>query len=123
VLNGGGSVVGMISDFDLIGKRGRVVQEIMSTEVISVSPNTDLEEIGRILTSRHIRRLPVVEAGKLVGVVSRGDLVRRIAQHWTCNACGATEYGASEPERCASCGADGRQFALTDEPPMMYRDM
>lgn len=123
VLDEHGSVVGMVSDFDLIGKRGLVVEEIMSTEVISVSPDTDLDEIGRILTSRHIRRLPVVQAGKLVGVVSRGDLVRRIVQHWTCNGCGAAEYGAEAPERCASCGADGSAFSLTDEPPMMYRDM
>src|SRR5579872_875696 len=86
VLDPGGAVVGMISDFDLIGKQGRLVRDIMSTEVISVSPNTDLDEIGHILTGRHIRRLPVVHAGTLVGVVSRGDLVRRIAQRWICNA-------------------------------------
>ena len=123
VLDPAGSVVGMISDFDVIGKRGRVVSDIMTTAVISVSPDTDLDQIGHILTSRHVRRLPVVEAGRLVGIVSRGDLIRRIAQRWVCSVCGAVERGSERPERCTSCGAEGARIALEDVPPMMYRDM
>jgi CBS domain-containing protein len=123
VLDEGGSVVGMISDFDVIGKHGRVVSDIMTTQVISVSPDTDLDEIGHILTGQRIRRLPVVLAGKLVGVVSRGDVVKRIAQRWTCGVCGALERGPLAPSRCSSCSADGSNFTLVDEPPMMYRDM
>jgi CBS-domain-containing membrane protein len=123
VLDGAGSVIGMISDFDVIGKQGRLVSDIMTTQVISVSPDTDVDEIGHILTGRHIRRLPVVQAGKLVGVVSRGDLIKRIAQRWTCIVCGALEYGPTAPDNCAGCGADSDKFSLVDEPPMMYRDM
>ena len=123
VVDAAGSVVGMVSDFDVIGKRGRVVSDIMTTEVISVSPDTDMEQIGHILTGRHVRRLPVVEAGRLVGIVSRGDLIRRIAQRWVCSVCGAVERGADRPDRCTSCGAEGSRITLEDVPPMMYRDM
>jgi CBS domain-containing protein len=123
VLDESGSVVGMISDFDVIGKHGRVVGDIMTTQVISVSPDTDLDEIGNILTGQRIRRLPVVLAGKLVGVVSRGDVIKRIAQRWTCGVCGALERGPLAPTQCSSCSADGNNFMLVDEPPMMYRDM
>jgi CBS domain-containing protein len=125
VLDEHGSVIGMISDFDLIGRheRGRAVGDIMTRQVISVSPDTDLAEIGHILTAKHIRRLPVVQGNMLVGVVSRGDLIRRIAQRWICNACGSEEFGPSQPERCPSCGADSSSFYQVDAPPMMYRDM
>jgi len=123
VLDEGGAVVGMVSDFDVIGKQGRLVRDIMTTQVISVSPDTDLDEIGNILTGKHIRRLPVVQAGTLVGVVSRGDVIKRIAQRWTCAVCGAVERGPLAPASCPSCAADGSQFTLVDEPPMMYRDM
>lgn len=125
VLDEQGSVIGMISDFDVIGKhaQGRVVGDIMTRQVISVSPTTDLDEIGHILTARHIRRLPVVQGSLLVGVVSRGDLIRRIAQRWICNACGTEEFGPIKPERCISCGADSSNFYQVDAPPMMYRDM
>ncbi|MDB5059437.1 MAG: domain containing rane protein [Chloroflexi bacterium] len=123
VLDAAGSVIGMISDFDVIGKQGRLVSDIMTTQVISVSPDTDLDEIGHILTGKHIRRIPVVHAGKLVGVVSRGDLIQRIAQRWTCTVCGALDHGSIAPDHCAGCGADSSKFSLVDEPPMMYRDM
>lgn len=123
VLDDGGAVVGMISDFDVIGKRGPLVRDIMTTQVISVSPDTDLDEIGNILTGKHIRRLPVVLAGKLVGVVSRGDVIKRIVQRWTCGVCGSVERGPMAPSECPSCAAGGSQFTLVDEPPMMYRDM
>lgn len=118
-----GSVIGMISDFDVIGKRGSTVSDIMTTQVVSVSPDTDLDEVGLILTSRHIRRLPVVHAGHLVGIVSRGDLIKRIAQRWVCSVCGSFERGATPPDRCPNCGAGASAFSLEDEPPMMYKDM
>lgn len=123
VLDGGGAVVGMISDFDVIGKRGRQVNDIMTTQVISVSPDTDLDEIGHILTSRQIRRLPVVQAGHLVGIVTRGDLIKRIAQRWVCSACGFSMHGPQPPAQCENCGADPGSISLEEEPPMMYKDM
>jgi len=123
VLDESGSIVGMISDLDLIAKHGSLVSDIMTTQVISISPDTDLDEVGHILTGKDTCRLPVIQAGRLVGIITRGDLIRRIAQRWTCSSCGSFERGKTPPAGCTSCGADSTHFTLEDEPPMMYRDM
>ncbi len=75
-------LVGLITDRDITiratadGARPDEVKvsEIMSTEVFSVSPETSVDEATRIMAERQIRRLPVVEGGKLVGMLSLGDL-------------------------------------------------
>jgi len=121
VLDASGNVVGIISDIDVIGKEGRSAGEIMTRQVVTVSPDTGLDEVGYLL--KRFRLLPVVQAGRLAGLVSRTDLLKRIAQRWTCVVCGAQQYGAVAPERCTECGAAGKNFSLEDEPPMMYRDM
>ena len=54
------------------------VTEIMSSPVIVVSPDTPLTECMRIVTKRRIRHLPVLDKGRVAGVVSIGDLVRSI---------------------------------------------
>jgi acetoin utilization protein AcuB len=46
----------------------------MSADVISVSPDTTLPEAHQVMTQRHVRRLPVVENGRLVGIITRGDV-------------------------------------------------
>ncbi len=71
-----GRVVGLVSEADVIGKQGRTVGDIMTREVISVGEDTPCEEIATLLTSRRIRRLPVMRGEELVGIVSRGDIVR-----------------------------------------------
>jgi CBS domain-containing protein len=78
-------VVGMVTERDYLRKvalRGRtsrstLVEAIMTTPVICVSPERSLDECMAIMTERRIRHLPVVERDQLVGVVSMGDLVRR----------------------------------------------
>jgi len=121
VLTADGGIVGTISDSDMIGKQGRTVGDIMSTQLITVSPDNDLGEVGYIL--KRVNRVLVVRAGKLVGLVSRSDLLKRIAQRWTCTVCGAQQYGANPPDHCTECNAQGGKFSLVEEPPMMYRDM
>ena len=51
-----------------------LVGEWMTSEVISVSPKASLIDVKRLMSSNHIRRLPVVDKGKLVGIVTLGDV-------------------------------------------------
>jgi CBS-domain-containing membrane protein len=52
---------------------------MMTREVVSVSPDTPLSEIARLLEARRIKRVPVLRDGELVGIVSRADLLRGFA--------------------------------------------
>ena len=55
------------------------VAELMTTEVITVSPGDSVEQIMDLMTTKRIRHLPVLSEGRLVGIVSIGDIVK--AQH------------------------------------------
>jgi CBS domain-containing protein len=58
---------------------GRVVGDIYSAELLTVSPDTSIADVADLLSSRKINALPVVEGKKLVGIVSRIDLIRSMA--------------------------------------------
>lgn len=105
VVNGENVVVGVVTEFDVISKEGQTVGEIMTRGVISIAPDTDLEEIRHILVNERIKRLPVLDQGRLLGIVSRADLVREVARHWVCPVCGEVMQGDEPPERCPRCGA------------------
>lgn len=60
-------------------RRGTRVGEIMSSPAITVGPDEDIRETGRILEEKRIKRLPVVDReGKLIGIISRADIIRAI---------------------------------------------
>jgi CBS domain-containing protein len=60
---------------------GSKVTEIMSDEVVSVSPDATVRETATLMAARDLNRLPVIENARLVGIVTRGDIVRAIAEH------------------------------------------
>src|SRR5438093_908689 len=62
-----------------VKSHGRTVREIMTREVIAVSDTTDLANIATLLESKRIKRVPVLRDGKVVGIVSRANLVRALA--------------------------------------------
>lgn len=64
----------------LLGKTSRetLVSEIMTTHVISVEPDWTAEQCMALMTDKRIRHLPVIEQGRVVGVVSIGDVVRAV---------------------------------------------
>ena len=57
-----------------------VVKEVMSSEVVSTAPDTPLGEAARVMMDRKIGSLPVVEAGRLVGILTEGDFVALVAR-------------------------------------------
>ncbi|MGH2534698.1 MAG: CBS domain-containing protein [Thermomicrobiales bacterium] len=106
VLDEDGALVGMISEYDVISKRGKTVADIMSRGVISVGEDANAEQVADVIGMHGIRRVPVVRDGRLVGIVSRADLMRLSASmRWTCADCGAVERGIRRPDRCVECGS------------------
>ena len=74
-----GKIVGIVSEADIVAKKGKDVKAIMSKKVISVVEDTPVEEIAQLMTKHKIKRLPVMNGGKVVGIVSRADIVNAIA--------------------------------------------
>src|SRR6476646_833661 len=105
VVNSAGALVGMVTEYDLISKQGQTVADIMSRGAISVTEDTDVEEVAHILTNRRIRRVPVLRGDRLVGIVSRSDLVKQIAMRWVCPTCGEVLRGPEAPDQCPRCHA------------------
>ena len=106
VMDDQGAVVGILSEGDLIvrqrprpqpswwglffqdGERlareyqkaaGTMVAEVMTTTVIGIRPDAPIEAAAMLLDRHKIRRLPVMDDGRLVGIVSRGDLIKALA--------------------------------------------
>ena len=74
-----GKIIGIVSEADILAKKGKDVKSIMSKKVISVGEDTSVEEIAEAMTTHHIKRLPVMNNGRVVGIVSRADIVNAIA--------------------------------------------
>ncbi len=81
---------------DYVKSHGRTVRDIMTRDVATVSEETDLADVAMLLETRRIKRVPVVRDGKVVGIVSRSNLVR---------ALGATP---SAPAPATDAGEDDR---------------
>jgi CBS domain-containing protein len=61
-------------------EKERLARDIMSAPVIAVDEDTDVREAARLLQSYHIKRVPVLRDGRVVGIVSRADLLRALAE-------------------------------------------
>ncbi len=106
VVAGDGLVVGIVSEADVFSKKGAVAKDIMSPHVISVTEDTGIDEAARLLVGERIRRVPVIKRGKMVGLLSRSDVLDFFAKtRWTCAVCGRWERGLERPQRCFSCSS------------------
>lgn len=111
VVDESGAPIGVVSEFDVISKRGRTVADIMTRGAISVTDETSAQQVVALMGSHGIRRVPVVRSGRLVGIVTRSDLLREFSLvRWTCADCGDYERGFERPERCARCGGTNFRF-------------
>jgi CBS domain-containing protein len=102
VIDASGAAIGMVSDGDLMGRRSdgsrwdswlrmladgassqeifgrggdRPVREVMSAPLIAVSPGAPVQDIAEALQAHRVKRLPVIDDGRVLGVVSRADLL------------------------------------------------
>ncbi len=110
-------VLGLVSEYDLLAKAGPTAAQIMSTAVISVTVGTQISDLRQLLVDRRFGRLPVLEDGRLVGIVSRGDVVALLATEWVCGVCGEPARGEHPPQTCPKCGSSSDRFALQEQPP------
>ena len=75
-----GKPVGIITDRDIViravaaGGADRAVREIATTDLVFVKPDTSTRDAEKLMSQRQVRRLPVVENDRLVGIVSLGDI-------------------------------------------------
>ncbi|MPZ91431.1 MAG: CBS domain-containing protein [Actinobacteria bacterium] len=105
VVDAEGNVVGMISERDLahalgsplvrlavrryshgsqpregsISQSQRRARDIMSAPAIVAAPEATVSELARLMVENHLNRLPIIKDGQLVGVVTRGDVLRAVA--------------------------------------------
>jgi CBS domain-containing protein len=106
-----GFVVGIVSEVDVFGRKGRTARDIMSPHVISITEDTGIDQAARLLAGERIRRLPVLKEGRLVGLVSRSDVLEFFATRvWAGSTCGQGEHGLEQPEHCSACS--GTTFTL-----------
>lgn len=117
VVDTAGAVVGLVSEYDLLARSGATAGEVMSTAVISVTEDTDVDEVRHLLVERRIHRVPVLAGGRLVGVVSRSDVVALLATEWVCQVCGEAVRGQQAPGSCPRCQAGAERFVLQDPDP------
>jgi CBS domain-containing protein len=88
VVLSGGEIRGILSERDyarkvaLLGRTSRStpVSEVMTTNVICVDPDWTADRCMALMTDKRIRHLPVLEDGRLVGIVSIGDIVRAVVE-------------------------------------------
>jgi CBS domain-containing protein len=84
VMNDGATMLGTVTDRDIVvrvvaeGKdpASTPVYEIASTELVTIEPDRDLDEALGLMAKHQVRRLPVVEDGRLVGIVAQADVAR-----------------------------------------------
>jgi CBS domain-containing protein len=79
---------------DYIKIHGRVANDVMTRFVASVSKDAQLSEVAEILDTHRIRQVPVMEDGKLAGMISRADLVRKLAEATITPSAAKPENGA-----------------------------
>lgn len=117
VVDADGAVVGLVSEYDMLAREGQTAGEVMTSSLIAVSENTDVDDVRHLLIDRRIRRVPVLSGQRLVGIVSRGDVVALLTAEWVCQVCGQAVRGQHPPAQCPACHAAPERFVMQDPSP------
>lgn len=81
-----GKLVGIISQSDILRgiKAGSIsdlsVADVMTSNVVIVSPTESAIFVAKLMIEKHINRIPIVDNDKVVGIVTRGDIIKAVAE-------------------------------------------
>jgi CBS-domain-containing membrane protein len=117
VINQSGTLIGIVTEYELVSQEGNTVADIMNRGVISISPETEVEYVSYLLANRQIRCLTVVDEGQIVGLISPANLVQRIAMRWICPVCGERVSDVEAPNQCPFCHGSKEGFTHEVMPP------
>ncbi|TLZ52015.1 MAG: CBS domain-containing protein [Methanobacteriota archaeon] len=119
----GASAIGILTERDIVTKVAAAnrspasvrVRDIMTAPIVSVPPHEDVEEAARKMSARRIRRLPVVQEGRLVGVVTENDILRLLPNLVELTReyarAGMLEDSAAVEGHCDVCGVYSKDLA------------
>lgn len=102
-------VVGILTDRDIVVRniapekdsQNTPVSDIMTSQVTTITPDTEISEVSSIMSGKQIRRIPVVENNKLVGILALGDIATS-PRYDTEASSALTEISKpSRPEKCS----------------------
>ena len=88
VVDNENKMVGVISEIDLVNltfdgnAADTIVEEVMVTDIVSFGSNTELADLIQAFSKRHLRRVPIIDKGKVVGIVSRRDILREMLRRY-----------------------------------------
>jgi tRNA nucleotidyltransferase (CCA-adding enzyme) len=88
VVDESGKLVGVVTEYDLVNlaisgsAADTTVEEVMSTDVEAFGPDTLLCELARVFSTKNYRRVPIVDDNKVVGIVSRRDILREMLNYY-----------------------------------------
>ena len=98
---------------NFLHERGTQVRDVMTSPIVSVSEFAHIREIADLLERKAIRRVPVLRDGKLVGIVSRSDLVRALASVVEIETSPSETLADSEVREAIVRAFEGKRWGLT----------
>ena len=82
-----GKLVGIVCQTDVLrglksggSAQELIVRDVMVKDVITVSPTEAAENVAKIMVENHINRIPVVESDNMIGIITRGDIIKAVAE-------------------------------------------
>jgi len=76
VVDAAGQLIGMVSLVDLVGRVGNTVKDVMTPDPVTASTDTSVEDLAGMMLEQIVRRIPIVEAGRVIGIVSASDIIQ-----------------------------------------------